>query len=271
MRLGIAAALLVAVSGLPALGLEGSLHPRPWADLTAALSEAQIAVLGEVHDNPIHHRNQATLVSELAPRALVFEMLSPEQAAAGQDIAHSDAQALGAGLGWDGSGWPPFAEYHPIFAAAPQARLYGAAVPRSETRRAMELGAAIVLDRADLLPALPAPEQSTREAEQLAAHCDALPAELLPKMVEAQRLRDASFALTALQALRETGGPVAVITGNGHSRYDRGLEIYLSRVDPALSVLSVGQLETAPDALPPFDFFILTAEHTRPDPCAAFR
>ncbi len=41
---------------------------------------------------------------------------------------------------------------------------------------------------------LPEDEQAAREAEQAEAHCGALPAEMLPGMVEAQRLRDAALA-----------------------------------------------------------------------------
>ena len=37
-------------------------------------------------------------------------------------------------------------------------------------------------------------EQAAREAEQMAAHCDALPEDILPGFVEAQRLRDAALA-----------------------------------------------------------------------------
>ena len=35
-------------------------------------------VIGEVHDNPHHHRNQARAVAALKPGAIVFEMLTPE-------------------------------------------------------------------------------------------------------------------------------------------------------------------------------------------------
>jgi uncharacterized iron-regulated protein len=119
---------------------------------------------------------------------------------------------------------------------------------------------------------LPAEEQAARELEQAEAHCDALPEELLPGMVAAQRLRDAGLARAVVEAMSATGGPVAVITGNGHARRDWGLEVYLSHAAPELSVLSVGQLETPPEEDdPPFDLWLVTEPAEREDPCAVFR
>ncbi len=43
--------------------------------LIQRLSDADVVILGEIHDNPEHHENQAWVVRELAPGALVVEML----------------------------------------------------------------------------------------------------------------------------------------------------------------------------------------------------
>ena len=81
--------------------------------------------------------------------------------------------------------------------------------------------------------ALDPEEQATREAGQMAAHCDALPDHVLPGMVEAQRLRDAALSRAIVAAILETdGGPVAVITGNGHARTDWGIPPMLTRALP---------------------------------------
>ncbi|MGC9417846.1 MAG: ChaN family lipoprotein [Rhodovulum sp.] len=244
----------------------------------AALSElpaADVVILGEIHDNPIHHDHQAAAVAALAPRALVFEMLTPEQAARVTPDLRGDAGALGAALGWAESGWPDFAMYHPIFTAAPEAAIYGAALPRGDVRRSVGEGAAAVFgDEAaayGLTEGLPADEQATREAGQMEAHCNAMPAEMMGGMVEAQRLRDAALARAVRVALDDTGGPVAVITGNGHARTDWGLVRPLDRVAPEARVIAIGQLEAAPDAAPPFDLWLVTDPAERPDPCAAFR
>ena len=122
--------------------------------------------------------------------------------------------AAGAALGWADSGWPDFAMYAPIFAAAPDARLYGGALPRETVRSAVKDGAASVFGaeaaRFGLDRPLTAEAQAAREEQQFQAHCEAVPREAMPGMVEAQRLRDAALARAALQSLQDTGGPVAV-------------------------------------------------------------
>ncbi|WP_212525037.1 ChaN family lipoprotein [Actibacterium sp. MT2.3-13A] len=259
-----AAALAAAPAGA------GQIDAPALGDLPAA----DVVVLGEVHDNPIHHANQARAVAALAPSALVFEMLTPEQAARVTPGLRADRAALGAALGWDGTGWPDFALYHPIFIAT-DAAIYGAALPRASARRAVERGAAEVFGAQaaayGLSDPLPLAQQRAREDLQREAHCNALPEPLLPGMVEAQRLRDAALARAVVQALAETGGPVAVITGNGHARRDWGLPAALARAASDLTVISVGQLEQAPEAGAPYDFWLVTQPAERDDPCAGFK
>jgi uncharacterized iron-regulated protein len=244
-----------------------------------ALPAADVVILGEVHDNAEHHRNQARAVRAIRPAALVFEMLTPDQAAAAAGVPRDDAAALAAALGWDGSGWPDFALYHPIFAAAPQAGVFGGGAPLAQVRRAIAEGAAAAFGaeaaRFGLDLALAPDDQAAREAVQMAAHCDALPAEMLPGMVAAQRLRDATLAAATLAAHEATGGPVVVITGSGHARRDEGVPAKLALAAPALRVLSVGQVEAGEGEGDtgelPFDLWLVTPPIAREDPCAVFR
>lgn len=262
---------------LPLAAQEGPREIAP-QDLPAALAALapQIAFLGEVHDNPDHHANQAAIVAALAPRALVFEMFGEDQAKAAKDLARDDPGALGAALGWADSGWPDFALYAPIFAAAPQAALYGAALPRPEIRRILaDPGGGVAgfgedAARFGLTQALPPVQQQQREAEQARAHCNALPQDLLPQMVTAQRLRDAALARAALRALAETGGPVVVIAGSGHTRRDWGAPALLARAAPDVALTSLGQGETG-SASEPGSYDIIArapAPEGRGDPCA---
>lgn len=238
------------------------------------LPKADVVVLGERHDNPAHHANQARAVAALAPSALVFEMLTPEQAAKVTPDLRADRAALEEALGWADTGWPDFAMYHPIFTAS-AAAIYGAALPRDEVRRAVGEGAAKVFGEQaaayGLTAPLPSSQQQEREDLQREAHCNALPEHLLPGMVEAQRLRDAGFARAVVQAVGETGGPVAVITGNGHARRDWGLPAALALAAPDLSLISVGQLEEAPEGDAPYDFWLVTEAVERGDPCAGLK
>jgi uncharacterized iron-regulated protein len=239
------------------------------------LPPADIVILGEVHDNPVHHAHQARAIAALSPAALVFEMILPEQAARITDTLRDDPAALAAVLDWQARGWPDFSMYHPLFTAAPQAAIFGGDVPRDDVRRAVSEGAAAVFGEGagalGLTTPLPPDEQAAREARQAAAHCDMLPDHLLPGMVEAQRLRDAALAQAALAALAETGGPVAVITGTGHAHLDWGMPANLRAAAPGVRVLSVGQYEIPADGALPHDLWLITDATPRPDPCAAFR
>ncbi|NNK77697.1 MAG: ChaN family lipoprotein [Litoreibacter sp.] len=241
----------------------------------ATLPAADIYVIGEVHDNPVHHENQAAAIAALAPSAVVFEMLSPEQAAAGQDVDRADAQALEEALSWSAARWLDFALYYPIFARSGTARIYGAALPADLVRGAIGAGAAAQFgaDAAayGLDQELEEEEQSRRNTAQAVSHCNALPEEMIPGMVEAQRLRDAGFARTTLKALEETGGPVVVITGNGHARKDWGMPRFLRRILPEARILSIGQVVGGPPEAE-FDLWLSTAPSPdNGDPCDVFR
>ncbi|MFD2740482.1 ChaN family lipoprotein [Sulfitobacter aestuarii] len=238
-----------------------------------AARTAQVIFLGERHDNPAHHEVQADWVRDLRPRALVFEMLSPAQAVAAADVDRRDAPTLALALDWDAGGWPDFAFYHPIFAAAPEALLVGAGIGRVALREMLDkdLGAIEGAERFGLDRALAPQEQEAREALQRAVHCDALPEDLLPRMVTAQRLRDMALARAALKAFDETGGPVVVITGNGHARRDWGAPALLLHAAPTLQIFALGQTE-AGELLPGrYDFILDAPAVTRDDPCAELR
>jgi uncharacterized iron-regulated protein len=253
----------------------------PWSVAGADVDippDAQIVVLGEIHDNPTHHSKQARLVSALRPTAIVWEMLSADQWEAAQGVDPTDAVALGQALAWEAAGWPDFAMYHPIFLAAGPAQHIPAAASRELLLAAMENGALAALSPVPgdvfnatraLLP-LEETDLAARIAEQDAAHCNALPADLLPGMVEAQRLRDAFMASAALSALADYGPPVVIITGSGHARTDSGIPALIRAARPKVSVWSLGQLEGDPGEDAPYDAVVVTAPTPRGDPCAAF-
>ncbi|MDG3040816.1 ChaN family lipoprotein [Roseicyclus marinus] len=243
--------------------------------IVAAASGADVVILGEVHDNPGHHARQADVLDGIGPSAIVFEMVSAEEAQRITPDIAAEAQALADLLDWANSGWPDFSYYAPLFAYGAEVPVYGALIGREAAQGAFAQGAAAVFAgdaaRFGLTEALPDAEQAAREAEQMAAHCDALPPDILPGFVEAQRLRDAALAAAALAALDAHGGPVAVITGNGHARRDWGVPALIARAAPEVSVFSLGQFEAEPEGDVPFDLWALSGPVDRPDPCAAFR
>ena len=110
---------------------------------TPALAQptADIVILGEVHDNPHAHLGQAAALTALRPTAVVFEMLTAEEA------AKADADRTQIASAWEASGWRDFPIYAPIFDALGDARIIGAGAPRDAVRAVYGDGAAALSDR----------------------------------------------------------------------------------------------------------------------------
>lgn len=241
--------------------------------------------MGEVHDNPAHHELQARMVRTLQPGALVFEMLEPRHAAAARGIPREDEAALEAAFEWEERGWPDFSMYHAILEAAPRAQIYGAALAPEKVRRSVSEGAAAVFGGAATIFGLdqPVPDAQLAARVQLQddAHCNAMPAEMLPGMVEAQRLRDAGLARATVEAVEEmrrgqVSRRVVVITGNGHAREDWGMPEMLARAYPSsgedrLRLATFAQFEGAAPEDPPYRHWVVTEAAERGDPCAVFK
>lgn len=257
--------VILPVSSLAGTSVENSI---------AEMAGYDVVLLGETHDNPGHHARQQAIVAALQPKAIVWEMLTQEQAEKVTETLIADQAALESALDWESSGWPSFDLYFPVFQAMPGAKPYGGHLPRPAARAAFKTGIAAAFgDDANtygLTDPLAADEQTTREASQMQAHCDALPEELLPDMVAIQRLRDAKLAQAVVRAIAATGGPVVVITGTGHARKDWGVPVYLARVAPELTVFAFGQSEAGQIA-GEFDLILDSPMVDRDDPCAAFK
>lgn len=224
---------------------------------------AEIVLLGEVHDNAEAHLGQAAALAELKPSAVVFEMLTPEEART------IDANRASAAAVWAETSWPDFSLYAPLFEALGEARILGAAAPRSEIRAVYAEGAAARFGpeaaRFGLAEALPEAQQAQREEMQFQAHCQAMPREMMGGMVSVQRYRDALFARAALEALETYGPPVALIVGNGHARTDWGIPAALRAAAPEVTSHAIGFVEGTTEI--PFDEIRQVPPAKRADPC----
>ena len=265
--------------------------PREAAD---RLAEAPFVLLGEIHDNPDHHRLQAWLVAEVLGRGraapVVMEMLSEDQAEA-VAAASDDAEAFGAAVGWEGTGWPAYEMYRPVVAAAfaggvrptwsniDPKRVRGAGMQGLGSLKAGERR------RLRLAEGLPGPLQAALGEEIVEGHCGMLPVQAVGPIADVQRWRDASFAHRMVVASKQAGGAGAIlIAGGGHVRRDRAVPWHLRRFAPDLwaRALVLREIEAGKDAPedylpkdpegnPAADFLWLTPATARPDPCEKFR
>lgn len=257
-------------------------------ELAAAVAEADYLLLGEVHDNPKHHQLQAWLVAGFAggPQSVSvgFEQIDSDQAAPLARHLQQDpgnALDLGDAIGWSASGWPDWSLYAPVFQRVldrgwqPVPLMFS----RHQSKDLLETGWAAVLD-ANALEALQpetalSPAQRA-EVEELmrSSHCDRLPEEYLPQMVTIQTAKDAYMAWEQAQS-----GPRGIlIVGDGHARKDRGIPLFLRKLQPEATIVVVSMVEVVPDlnfpadyrqTLPSYsDYVIFTQRQERGDPCA---
>lgn len=263
-----------------------------------------IVLLGEVHDNPDHHRVRAWIVERSVaavagrrPTGVVFEHIRTDQQAAlhqfkalretsGHSATSGDLFRL---LEWDKSGWPPQEMFAPLFEAVIRAELtiYPASPPREQVRAVVRGEPSALSDeeraRLKLDQPLPQPLAGALAAELREGHCGAVPEAAVGAMSLAQRYRDAAFA-DALLAAADQHGSVILIAGNGHVRTDRGVPWYVRQRAPDRKVVSIFLVEVEsdtidpaayvprdPDGRPAADLVIFTPRAERSDPCVRLK
>ncbi|MFL5344134.1 MAG: ChaN family lipoprotein [Hyalangium sp.] len=233
--------------------------------LREELAKARFVLLGEQHDNPDHHRLQASLVRALAGTgrhpALAFEMLdvdqqAPVDAALSREPGNPDAIAQA--VDWAHSGWPDWALYRPIFAAGLERGLpiIAANLPKAQGKALAFKGTsalpAELVTRLGLDTPLPEDVSHAMRAELFQAHCGYMPEEQMDPMVQVQRARDAQMAERLIAS--DKGDGALLITGAGHARTDRGVPAHLARKAPGAPVRSVAFLEVSADKRQPQDY-----------------
>ena len=287
------AAAAVGAASPTADAVDSSGRPVSLAQAARRLRGTRYLLLGEVHDNPVHHRLRAALLRDVladgVPTWVVFEQMdrqhNPAIAAAPPEV---EAVVEAGRLDRKGWAWPL---HRPLFevALAGRATVIGGNLSRAEASQVVRGGIAqIPPDLRRLLTdagngAAPALSRWTAALDAELArqidegHCGALPPKMMAPKALAQRARDAALASTMTQA--PAGTRVVLIAGNGHVRRDVGVPHYLLAVDPASpgasDIVSVGLLERAPDGSTavdgPYDEAWFTTRVARPDPCESFR
>jgi uncharacterized iron-regulated protein len=285
---------------------EGWLYrPRP-SDSSAQLvflgGILPILLLGEVHDNPMHHQLRAWLIAQKpactygckpASEAVVFEQIrADQQPALEQFKALAEAGGVTTDdlfrlLEWDKSGWPPAAIYKPLIETVVAAKIpiFAGNLPRERIRAVARGGPIPPEDRARLKldNEMPAALAEALNKELAESHCGALPPEAMGGLAAAQRYRDAHLADALLTAQKRHGFAI-LIAGNGHVRSDRGVPWHIRERAPGTSVTSVVILEVEegktdpeayvprdPEGKPAADLLIFTPRAERDDPCEKMR
>jgi len=264
------------------------------AALVADLARTRYRLLGEIHDDPLHHTIRARLLHDIARRglrpAIVMEQfdLDHDVALRAAQNAGDDAEQVASAGELDRKGWQ-WPLHEPIVAAALALRLPLRAGNLSRAALSGHLDAALrehpgVEARLRAAPWTDA-QASELRADIVESHCNMLPDAIVPKLVLGQRMRDAAMAQALVDDATSDGA--VLIAGNGHVRDDRGVPVYLHAPGLAgarASSISVGFIEVSADderdaefprrviaAHPGFDVVFLTPAIARPDPCDAFR
>jgi uncharacterized iron-regulated protein len=249
------------------------------------VAAADVALLGETHDNPVHHQIQARLLAASAARlpkpALAMEQVDLEWQHAVDEaraVTATPASIATAGHVSEGWQWPM---YEPLvaFALAHDLPIVAANYSRSRSKAVVAGGiAALPPGEAERLALEPVwtPDRNARMRRILVeGHCGQ-DDPIIDKILEVQRVRDALMADAILSHPRT----VAII-GRGHARADLGVPLYLAQRAPARRVVSVGLVEVESDKPRPQDYedtgagvhdlVFFTSRASRSDPCADFR
>ena len=271
------------------------------------LSSGGFLLMGEVHDNGVHHRLRAVALgllqelpegtADVGRAALVFEHIRADQQGAlvlFAELARNGQHVATAGtlfrlLKWDQSGWPDKALFEPLFRHAITGRhaILAGDPPRERVRAVARGGMAALPDdeRRQLRLDEPlAPRLNEALLGELeASHCGLVPRAAFTTMADAQRYRDAHLARAMVNGAGQRRRAI-LFSGNGHVRTDRGVPHALRLLAPERPVLAVALTEVDdartepaayvprdPDGQAAVDYLIFTPRVERNDPCVEMR
>lgn len=259
--------------------------------LAGRIVKSHHLMLGETHDNQIHHQSQAWAINALHDHqrsaVVAFEMISQQQ---GQVIAgkkYDTSKSLIAGLDHIKTNWGYQQFYAGIFDAVIKAdyAILPANFDRSKIMRIIREGESeLSPDVKTILDdnALPADQVAASRKEIEGSHCGMINEKMTESMMLMQRAKDAQMALVL--AGQDNVDTRVLVAGSGHVRKDRGVPFYLSSQDQKNNLLVIAWVEVQADIADvesyaaqwgthklPFDYVWFTPRVDRPDPCEQFR
>ncbi len=244
--------------------------------LSRSLTQGDILLLGEKHDNPDHHALRLALLEQVhgqRPVSLIaMEMLTEAQQArvdALQGSGAHDHESLREQLAWDdGWQWEFYAPLLEFVLAASHLELRSANIDR-DTLSAVYRGELPPAVSAALVGALTGAQRNSLAEDIDISHCGLLPDSQFESMVRVQQVRDYTMAqallagsgvgAAAIDANGETDrrdGLRVLVAGNYHVRRDLGVPNYLP---PGLrseteGVITVAFLEVVEGRFDPDDY-----------------
>jgi uncharacterized iron-regulated protein len=253
-------------------------------NLYREIQNHRMILLGETHSNPDHHLGQAEIIHYLVDRndsvSLYMEMLPYEtwdpRSAEGLSLDELVSLLEEQAKGWDWKSYSPVLkasiEHGLLLNGANLTREQRANYAHSEecilTRGQQTLNFCEVLDN---------DRRATIKQLIYDAHCEYLPLEHTGPMANTQIAKDASFALSMLEA--HDSEKVLLIAGKIHVRNDIGVPVHLQRL--GAESISIAFIVVDPERTEisdyfddvhgqQFDYAVFTPNDRNQDPCIEF-
>jgi uncharacterized iron-regulated protein len=238
--------------------------------------EAQIFLLGEIHDNPYGHRLRLAHVMQLIEQGhrpvVAMEQFDRDKQAT-LDLALTRCQDVDCVLvqaatpGWEWPFYKPFVQ----LALDKKVTLVAANLSHADVRKVMAKGFSAVFSPQAIdtykLSQISPPLLSAQNKAIQEGHCNMLPVQATGPMVQGQIARDVWMASLVNDIQNQT---VVLIAGNGHVRKDAGVFQWLSPDKQAITQVH-GYVERADSRDADwFDQVHKVPEVEREDPCLVF-
>lgn len=243
--------------------------------LVERLRTQDIVLLGELHDNALHHALRAQLIKQIARDKLtvIAEHLPSGARVKREGALLADLEAAG----FDAKGWQ-WPLHLSLFEAVSGAKLQliGGNLPKGFSKQLYGQGeSALPTPMAQAYKTASLSAEASRQLDQdlIDGHCGKLPEKYLQPMRLVQRATDLSMAKALLDH-----APSVLVAGNGHVRKDYGVPQALSALVPALKLTAVGfyeadspREELVKSLAGRYDIVWLSKPAERSDPCEDFK
>jgi uncharacterized iron-regulated protein len=261
-------------------------------ELVSKLAKQEIVILGEVHDNVVHHQIHGQLINEINHARKVSGNRKKDQNEVTIIVEHLPAgsavqfdskldQALNnAGFNPKAWNWPIHESLFSAIGASGLA-LRGGSLSMSDGREMFSSGGASApapLKRLIERSTLSDSSQQILFKEIQDGHCGLFPENKIPQMAQVQRARDASLAYEAVAY-----APSILIVGNGHAWNDIGVPQIIRANYANKSIASILFIEDggindpqklalrAKNLAGKADYVWFTSTTQRADPCEKLR